>query len=125
MVGYCWKFFKNFLNLRALFNAQRSEPKSILRSKRPHNLRRDRLFARRGQIDFERDELFKREAVSDERIDSALAEITRPSVQADVLAAPLKANLNPLLEHVPGRDSAFRTTFISRRSCHLFLAVNR
>lgn len=114
MVGYRRKLFQSCLNLRTLFNTQGSEPKSILGSKRPHNLRGNRLFAGFGQFDFERDQLFKCQTVGDERIHPAFAEIARPSLQVKALAVPLEANLNPLLEHMPRRDPAVRTGLVRR-----------
>jgi hypothetical protein len=124
MVGYRRKFFQSLSNLRSLFHTQRSEAKSVLSSQRPHNLRGDCLFAGLGQLDFERDTFFKCQVVSNERVHAALTKITRPPLQAKVLASPLKADLNPFLEHVPRRDPALRTGFIRRRSCHLFLAAS-
>jgi hypothetical protein len=123
MVGDRWKVFQSCLNLHALLNTQRNKPKAVLSSQCPYDLRGDCLFAGHGQLDFERDKLFKGQAVSNERVHAALTKITRPPLQAETLAAPLQAHLNPFLEHVPRRDPALRAGFVRRRSCHLFLAV--
>ena len=78
VVGYRGATFQCGSNLCALFNAQRSELKSILSSQRPNNLRGDCLLPGVRQTDFENNGLSKGQGVSNEGVQPALAEITCP-----------------------------------------------
>jgi len=70
--------FQRCSNLHALFSAQRSKLKSILSSQRTNDLRRDYMFTRVQQRDFERNQLAQCQALSNECIQATFAEITCP-----------------------------------------------
>jgi len=93
-------FFQGRLNLSALFRAQSSELKPILRTQRPDNLRWNVLFAGSREHDFECDNLSTLQAVSNKRVEPAFTKITCPPVQAEVVAAALQAYPNPCLKYM-------------------------
>ena len=76
VVGYRGVSFQCRSNLAALFNAQRSELKSILRSQRTSNLRGNCMFVGVGQADFKHNALAQCQAVSNESVQATLAEIS-------------------------------------------------
>jgi hypothetical protein len=68
MVGYRRLSFQRRSNLYPLLSAQRCELKSVLSSQCTNNFRRDYMFARVGQHDFERNELAQYQRLSNERV---------------------------------------------------------
>jgi hypothetical protein len=95
-------FLQRRPNLAALLSAQRREPESVLCSQCTNNFCRDHLFVAVGQRDFERYGFAQCESFGNERPHTTFAEITRPPLEANLLAVPLETNPNPRLEHVPG-----------------------